>query len=1765
MLTSVVVAVSLIQAVVLPPTARAEQAEPGPRIPRRDLPLMTSSPTVKPRRPQSSPKQPKADFTPLAVKTTAKAALAAGAPETSLVGPIDDSVVTTEMPTLKVRDVGGGTLYCFKVSTGFDGRSGSVVDSGCLTTPQWKVPKHVLHDGGRYTWTAGTTTGAGQPVTPPTWVAHFRVDQRVGDPGPEPTDELGPVRVNLFNGNAQVKAAGPKFETIGGPAGVTFSYNSRAGEPHGVRASYFNDSRHTGTADDVPVLVRSEAQVNLDWGNVWSNVDDNLPWKENPLPPALDKQWYVIRWEGHFKAPASGDYQFAGAHTDGAKVWVNGRLVYDNPEAAANVSTGFLTAGPRREQDVPLVAGQRAAIKVELYHRSTERPRMVLWTKSTTGTGTQRSHNVSPQIVTTEWLYAQDPPPLPAGWTLGVAGSGYTRAEMLDGSVVLTDTSGGKHTWTRSSAGGYTPPPGEDGVLAFDAQGRITVTEKDVASIFNVDGTLAQVTSVLDSKKPAALQYVYSGAIPRLTQIRDPVTGRAHTLYYNTDGSDGCYGGTARPAGSHPAPAQALCRIRYWDGTETRLWYVMDTLARIENPGADIADYNYQDRDGYKIQYDRPDTGEEQRQKLKDSVGPLTEVRTSLAYDWLARQTPNGRNLAERTLIEYEGVYEADTQETRLRAVKVQAPYPGGYVVASPRPGRAYVYDLEHRLTKVTVAGIDGWARTVTYDDAGRALKWTDADGVTTSQEWNAKDKPVATVDSRGRRTTTVYDHADRPTDTYGPAVASCFDGPVPTAECRDQVPHARVGYDEGIPGIQAALYDNPNLSGVPAVWRTGVGTGDGSLSATWGGSPPVPNSGGWSARFTGEIQFPETGKYGIGLTVVDGARLWIDDVLLVDSWTDKPSTAVAGEYTNAKAGSRHRIRVEYYNRSGNTAALNLTWTPPGAGEAVTVPGRYLAPRYPYETSKITYGGSGAAAERAPSTRTATGLADPANGIDPVFGLVVSKTSDPDGLALTRRNTYERPGAGYLRRLAEALPAGDVTDPAKRGTFTFYEGNETRANPCDENSPAVNQGGMAKTITAARNADGSANTAEQVYDASGNIVAARINNEPWSCVGYDARGRVIRKSFPAMGGEPARTITYDHAVGGDPLVTRVGDASGSTTAVVDLLGQVTSYTDAGGAVTTRKYDTAGRKTSETTTIKGVSTTLAYRWTNASRLTGLDLDGTTVATPGYSAGLLQTVHYGNASDLQVGYNDAAGITRLEWKTKTSTVTDSVTRARDQRVTDATATDTTTPARSYDHTYTYDGAGRLIAATVPHHQLTYGYAGNGGCGPNTKAGANTNRTSATDSRDGAPASTTTYCYDDADRLVSSSGATTLALDYDTYGNTTRIGTDTLGYDSTRRHVSTSTAAHTIRYTRDVTDRIIARTQDSTQVTRYAFTSDSGGPDFVLDASGNLRQRVLKLPGGVVLTKTYDAAKTTNWAYPNVHGDILFTADGTGARTGELHLYDPFGQNIDPDTGTIGDIPIPATAEGGLDFGWLGQHTVPVEHLAGLQALEMGARTYLPALGRFLQTDPVSGGSANNYDYANADPINNRDLTGTNVNPDPLFYGGGGVLGEMGTGGGPVGRGPSGGGGMGGGGIGRGGGGGGGGGGRGGGGGSANSGPRPNAPQSAPTQAAPAKPQSNNPSAEAAGWSARTERAGDLTGKYTPGQSTRDPASQWYHEELSDQELLNAINNAKPGEGIVVSPNGTILGGHHRLDELQTRIEQGRINPDEPIKIQVYEGGG
>ena len=70
----------------------------------------------------------------------------------------------------------------------------------------------------------------------------------------------------------------------------------------------------------------------------------------------------------------------------------------------------------------------------------------------------------------------------------------------------------------------------------------------------------------------------------------------------------------------------------------------------------------------------------------------------------------------------------------------------------------------------------------------------------------------------------------------------------------------------------------------------------------------------------------------------------------------------------------------------------------------------------------------------------------------------------------------------------------------------------------------------------------------------------------------------------------------------------------------------------------------------------------------------------------------------------------------------------------------------------------------------------------------------------------------------------------------------------------------------------------------------------------------------------------------------------------------------------------------------YSWLGADDLRTELPSGV--IGMGARSYVPQLGRLLQPDPVPGGSANAYSYTFGDPVNSFDTTGMYVEGAYLY---------------------------------------------------------------------------------------------------------------------------------------------------------------------------------
>ncbi|MBB4675046.1 PA14 domain-containing protein [Crossiella cryophila] len=731
-------------------------------------------------------------------------------------------------------------------------------------------------------------------------------------------------------------------------------------------------------------------------------------------------------------------------------------------------------------------------------------------------------------------------------------------------------------------------------------------------------------------------------------------------------------------------------------------------------------------------------------------------------------------------------------------------------------------------------------------------------------------------------------------------------------------------------------------------------------------------------------------------------AQSWLDEVAVYDRVLAEKDIAkhvgAAGrvdepdQSVELSAGP-HRIRVDYLQqqRSGNQfrgdSKVNLMWRR-GDAALTPVPADKLTPDYGQDTATVE-----AESDGVPDRRTTTDRAG--GGLDLAYGLEGTVTKHTSDGGLTSGTEYEKPGAGFLRRVARSMPSGAKT------TYGYYGNTETRDNPCTPEADPAPQAGLAKVVTFPQPASGAARTDEQVYDARGRVVA-RATGGSWTCTRYDARGRVTEVKFAGNATAGERTVRHDHAVNGDPLVSSVSDLHGTITTTEDLVGRTVAYVDAQGVRTETDYDRAGKVASEKVIPPNPADPpqiTTYGYDNAGRAVTVKLGDVQLSEITYdAAGELGSVSYANGAKLAAIGKDGAGRpTSLTWRLGDGReVVSTVSRTRAGTVVDESLGGA--DARPNGPNYSYDGAGRLTEAWVAGHQYTYDFTSTAaaGCptGTQSNAGRNTNRVRLLD-KTAAGTAETGYCYDAADRLLSTTGANAVSgIKYDVAGNTTEYtagGAPTyLGWDAAGRNLTARTTGSDpadVAYLRDAENRIIRRDAtkgDQTTLVLYGHTSGNDTSDVAISQDKRLVSRSIVLPGGVLHTVPGSGQdKPAAWDHPTIRGDIAATSGPDGKLVGELRTYTPSGEPVKPN-GAIDPDHVPDNQPGAMDYGWLGQHQRPYEHAGALSLVQMGARPYSPLLGRFLAVDPLEGGAANDYDYAAADSINKQDLNGQFIGP-------------------------------------------------------------------------------------------------------------------------------------------------------------------------------------
>jgi large repetitive protein len=153
----------------------------------------------------------------------------------------------------------------------------------------------------------------------------------------------------------------------------------------------------------------------------------------------------------------------------------------------------------------------------------------------------------------------------------------------------------------------------------------------------------------------------------------------------------------------------------------------------------------------------------------------------------------------------------------------------------------------------------------------------------------------------------------------------------------------AQIGSEEpavapsGSGGLQGSYFNNLALTGSAALTRTEA------VNFDWGTGSPGTGIGvnNFSARWSGSVLAGASGAFRFRTISDDGVRLWVNNVQVINNWTDHAPTTNTSAVINLVAGQRYDIRLEYYERGGG-AVMRLQWLAPGTTTYVAIPAASL-------------------------------------------------------------------------------------------------------------------------------------------------------------------------------------------------------------------------------------------------------------------------------------------------------------------------------------------------------------------------------------------------------------------------------------------------------------------------------------------------------------------------------------------------------------------------------------------------------------------------------------------------------------------------------------------------------------------------------------------------------------------------------------------------------------------------------------------------------
>lgn len=494
-------------------------------------------------------------------------------------------------------------------------------------------------------------------------------------------------------------------------------------------------------------------------------------------------------------------------------------------------------------------------------------------------------------------------------------------------------------------------------------------------------------------------------------------------------------------------------------------------------------------------------------------------------------------------------------------------------------------------------------------------------------------------------------------------------------------------------------------------------------------------------------------------------------------------------------------------------------------------------------------------------------------------------------------------------------------------TVTTYDAHDRPTNITDPNgnTTSYTYDGFGDVIQVASQASG---TGTYRYDLAGNLVQKTDGNGDITDYTYDALDRVLTTTYPSDATENV-TYTYDqsgHGFGVGRLTT-LTDAAGSLSRSYDERGNLLTETRSHGTVTLHtsySYDPASRVSSITYpsgwTVSSTRDTMG-RITAMNLSTGKATPQQIVSTVLYQPfGPSNALIFGNQVAELRGYDMDYRLDILATGGRAATPIQNLIYLYDGANNVSSITDGVTSANT--QTFRYDALNRLTGAAGSYGGLDYTYDNNGNRLIQTFVAS-----AATPNPSDGLGLTTGFVYNQAGRLAAvNSGSQQIAqYTYDAFG---------------QRIAKTSSASTFYQY--DQGGHLLEETDgEGNSQADYIYFGD--------------RPIAIVMPSLGTLNYVHSDRLGTPQVVTNANQTIIWTAN-----------YQPFGATT-IDTGLIvQNLRLPGQY---LDVETGSNHN--------------GFRDYVPASGRYVQTDPIGlVGGLNTYGYGGQNPLTFIDPRGESL---------------------------------------------------------------------------------------------------------------------------------------------------------------------------------------